>query len=94
MMRKSIAAIAAAIVVLSCSLASAMPTQDEVFRSIHDNVGPTFDARKALPYLVAAVASVILIIVINQYRQRPARARGLNHPGRLLRQVRRSLHQQ
>jgi hypothetical protein len=94
MMRKSIAAIAAAIVVLSCSLASAMPTQDEVFRSIHDNVGPTFDARKALPYLVAAVASVILIIVINQYRQRPARARGLNHPGRLLRQVRRSLHLQ
>jgi len=94
MMRRSLAAVAAAIVLLSCSLASATPTQDEVFRSIHDNVGPTFDARRALPYLVAAVASVILVIVINQYRQRPATGRGLNNPGRLLRHVRRSLHLQ
>jgi hypothetical protein len=79
-------------VLLTCSLASATPTQDEVFQSIHDNVGPTFDARKALPYLVGAVGLVVLVIAINQYRQRPVRRRRLNRPSRLLRQVRRTLH--
>jgi hypothetical protein len=91
-LRRSLPAPAVAIIALTGSLASAAPTQDEVFQSIHDNVGPTFDVRRALPYLVAAVAAVILVIVVHQYRQRPARRKNLNRPGRLLRQMRRSLH--
>lgn len=92
MICKSLPALAAAVVLLGASLARATPTQDEVFQSIHDNVGPTFDLARALPYLVTAVAAVVLVVVVHQYRQRPARRKNLNRPNRLLRHVRRSLH--
>jgi len=54
---RSLPALAVAIVAFTGALASAAPTQMKFFQSIHDNVGPTFDVRRALPYLVAAVAA-------------------------------------
>ena len=66
----------------------AAPTQEDVFRSIQDNVGGTpMDTSKLLPFALAAVGLVLLLIVASQRRKRVVAPRALNHQGKLLREV-------
>ena len=75
--------------VLATSPALAQPTQEEVFRSIKENVGPSqTDYSKLLPFLVAGMGLVILLVLISQRRRQETVApKALNHQGKLLREV-------
>ena len=68
--------------------ASAAPTQEDVFKSINENVGSTVDGKKLLAIL-AAVGGVAIILVLVNRRQttRPVVPQALNHQGKLLREV-------
>ena len=69
--------------------ASAQPTQEEVFQSIKDNVGPSqTDYSKLLPYVFAGMGLVILLVLVSQRkRQETATPKALNHQGKLLKEV-------
>jgi hypothetical protein len=73
----------------SPSPAPAQPTQEEVFQSIKDNVGPSqTDYSKLLPYFLAGLGLVILLVLVSQRkRQETATPKPLNHQGKLLREV-------
>jgi hypothetical protein len=76
------------VVILSiASSARANPTQDEVFRSINQNVGSTVDLSKVIPYVMLAIGAVIMVVLYNHRSQRKAIAKPLNHPGKLLREI-------
>ena len=66
----------------------AAPTQEDVFKSIKENVGPSqTDYSKLLPFALAAVGLVILLAVASQWRKRDRTPRALNHQGRLVKEV-------
>jgi hypothetical protein len=69
--------------------ALAQPTQEEVFQSIKDNVGPSqTDYSKLLPYALVGLGVVILAVLVSQRkRQETATPKPLNHQGKLLREV-------
>jgi hypothetical protein len=69
------------------SPATAAPTQQDVFRSIQDNVSGEVDTSKFLYVLGGIIALVILIGVLGRQRKRAITRRSLNHPGKLLREV-------
>src|SRR3954470_10723007 len=77
---------------LGLPTAQAAPTQEEVFKSIQDNVGDSsVDWGKVLPFVLAGGGVVLLAVVVGQLRNRtagrPGRARGMNHPGKLMKEV-------
>lgn len=69
----------------------AQPTQEDVFRSIADNVsgggGADADAGKFLAVIGAAIALVLLLALINNRRTRVLRPRSLQHPAKLVKEV-------
>jgi hypothetical protein len=72
----------------SAPAASAVPTQEDVFKSIQESVGPSqTDYSKLLPFALAAVGLVIFIAVAGQWRRREGKPRTLNHHGRLVKEV-------
>jgi hypothetical protein len=72
--------------------AHAQPTQEDVFRSIQDNVGgKPADVRPLLMFGALGAAVVLLVVVVNQRRQRQVAAPPLNNAGRLAREVTRDL---
>jgi hypothetical protein len=77
--------------IIICSLATtpafADPTQEDVFRSISDNVDGTVDGRKVLAVLAAAVAVVIILVVFSKRQKRQTLPKPLNHTGKLLREL-------
>jgi hypothetical protein len=90
---KWITILALAICLATANFAKAdAPTQDEVFKSINQNVGSTVDMRKVLPYLLGGLAIVIAAAVYSQRRQKSVMPKVLNHPGKLVREVARALH--
>ena|SRR5947207_9448163 len=69
-------------------LAQAKPLkQEDVFKSISDNVGSTADPK--VFYIVAAigVAFVVLLIVINALKKRQTLPRAVNHQGKLIKEM-------
>lgn len=73
--------------------AQAQPTQEDVFRSIQDNVaGKPADTGPLLMVFALGAAVVLLVVVVNQRRQRRAVASPpLNNAGRLAKEVTRNL---
>src|SRR5205085_877451 len=69
----------------------ATPTQEDDFKSINDSVGSSVDGTKFFAGLIAAAAIVILLAVLGHRRQRQVVSRILNHQGRLLKEVCRSI---
>jgi hypothetical protein len=86
------AAMGSAVIFASFSIAGANPTQDEVFRSINENVGSTVDFSKAVPYLLATVAVIIMVALYNNYRKRQTFPRQLNHAGKLTKELCRNIN--
>jgi hypothetical protein len=71
----------------TASSALATPTQDEVFKSINQNVGSSVDLSKIVPYLMVAVALAIMLGLYNYHRKRRTTPRRLNNPGKLSREI-------
>ncbi|MGA2581860.1 MAG: hypothetical protein ABSG31_01175 [Tepidisphaeraceae bacterium] len=89
---RRIAGILALSMICFTGIASATPTQEEVFQSINQNVGSTVDLSKWVPYLLAILAIIILTAIYNNRRQQPGTVKRLNHSGKLLREVGRALN--
>jgi len=70
-----------------CSHLLAAPTQQEVFKSIQDNVGSTTDPKKFFAFLIGVAALAILLAVLSKRKQRQVMPKTLNHQGKLLREV-------
>ena len=67
--------------------ALAQPTQEEVLKSIGDNVGQPVDSRHFVAALAGIAGVVVLLVVAGRWRTREGRPRGLNHHGRLMKEV-------
>ena len=63
-----LAGFASASAFLIAKTALAAPSQEDVFRSIKDNVGQSTDPRKLLAFLIGAVAVVALLTVFSHWR--------------------------
>jgi hypothetical protein len=65
----------------------AEPTQEEVFKSIQDNVGSPTDSRKFLLYVCFGGGVVILLALFSQRQKRELTPKPLNNHGKLLKEV-------
>jgi hypothetical protein len=63
------------------------PTQEDVFRSLNQNMNTPVDMSRAVPYLLAALGVIILAFIINHHRQRQNSPRSLNHAGKLTKEL-------
>jgi hypothetical protein len=78
--------------ILSSARVLATPTQEEVLKSIGDNVGESVDPAKLLATVFGIAAVIILIALVSQRRKRIITPKTLNHPGKLLKEVARSVN--
>ena len=74
------------------SFLAAAPTQEEVLRSINQSVGESVDGGKLLAVFLAIIAAVVLVALLNYRQKRSVVPKVLNHPGKLLREVARSVN--
>jgi hypothetical protein len=70
-----------------CNSALAAPTQQEVFKSIQDNVGSTTDPKKFFAFLALIMGLMLLLAVLSKRKQRQVTPKTLNHQGKLLREI-------
>ena len=72
-----------------CSTASAKPTQQDVFRSIEDNVGESHDSGgKILLFIGGGALLLVILAAVGRRQQHQASPKALNHPGKLLKEIR------
>jgi cytochrome c-type biogenesis protein CcmH/NrfF len=90
--RKCVWTAGCVIILAAAAPASAAPTQDEVLKSIQQNVNQSVDLTKAVPYFLVLVGAVILLIVYQNFRKRQVMPRRVNHSGKLTREISRALH--
>src|SRR4051812_29702261 len=64
----------------------ATPTQEEVFKSINENVGQSTEPGKFMALIFGAAGVVILLVLFSQRRKRDVAPRSLNHQGKLLKE--------
>ena len=72
---------------LIATIARASPTQEEVFKSISENVGQKTDSSRFLAGAAAVVAAAILVAVFSKRKDRVEKPKSSNHPGKLLKEV-------
>lgn len=61
--------------------------QEDVFKSISENVGSTADPKVFYAVILGAAALVLLLVVINARRKREVVPRAVNHQGKLMKEV-------
>lgn len=71
--------------------ALAKPTQEQVLRSISENVSQRGDPSHALAILCGLLALILLMVVFAQRNKHRAQPKALNHHGRLLKEVARGV---
>jgi hypothetical protein len=77
-----------ALMLFASTATSAKPTQQEVFRSIQDNVNETGTSGIKPILLICAGAGVLgLLALFGRRQQRQATPKALNHPGKLLKEI-------
>jgi hypothetical protein len=87
-----LAAFITVITLFAITSASAKPTQQEVFRSIQDNVNQTGDSGMKPILLICAGAGVLGLLALFGRRQtKQATPKPLNHPGKLLKEIMKSV---
>ncbi len=76
--------------IITCA---AGPTQEDVFKSISQNVGNTNgnDSKVFLMVLCVAVGFIILLVLINQRKQNTIAPKTLHHHGKLMKEVTKGL---
>lgn len=67
--------------------ASATPTQEEVFQSIQNNLGPQIDGSKVFALFLTAVGVAMILVVLSKRQKRAALPQKLNHQGKLMREL-------
>ena len=73
-----------------CSTANAKPTQQDVFKSIEDNVSESDGSgMKVLLLAMAGVGLLVLVAMFSRRQQRPPAPKSLRSTGKLLKEVRR-----
>src|SRR3954447_22883079 len=72
---------------LPSALAHAAPTQEDVLRSISQNVNESSGGGKLLAVVAGGVAIILLLAVLQQRQQRVAQPKSVQHPGKLLKEV-------
>ena len=72
-------------------VAHAEPTQEEVFRSIGQNVSEPADSGRALAVLAGLAGVIGLLVVLGSRRSRPPRPKVLHHHGKLMKEVLRTV---
>jgi len=72
---------------LLASTVHATPTQEDVFKSISDNMSEKTDSGQFLGVLAAIAAVAILVAVFNKRKDRVAVPKTLNHQRKLLKEV-------
>lgn len=70
---------------------AAQPTQEQVLKSIGDTVNEPIDSRRMVALLAGAGGVILLLVVAGQRRGREVRAKTLNHPGKLMKEVLKAL---
>jgi hypothetical protein len=75
----------------AASAAMAQSRQDDVLRSIQQNVGESVDPRKFIAAVVVIVGLIATLFIINALRNYTARPRVVNHRGKLLKEMSRTL---
>jgi hypothetical protein len=73
--------------ILHSAFSSAAPTQEDVLRSISQNVSESSGGGKLLAVVAGGVGIVLLLAVLQQRQQREARPKSVQHPGKLLKEV-------
>ena len=71
--------------------AEAQPTQEEVLKSIGDNVNEPVDSGRVLGVIAGIAGVVVLVAVVGQRRGREGSPKALHHHGKLVKEVLRSL---
>lgn len=61
--------------------------QEDVFKSISDNVGSSADPKVLYALLFGAAAFILLMVLLNARKNRVATPRAVNHAGRLTREL-------
>ena len=61
--------------------------QEDVFKSISENVSSTADPKVMYALLFGAIAFILLMVLINAKKKRVATPRAVNHQGRLTREL-------
>jgi hypothetical protein len=89
--RRSIHAAAVIAMLFAWQRAMANPTQEEVFKSIQDNVGAPTDYRNVLLFLSVAAGAIILLAVFGQRRKGDGASKIVNHHGKLLKEITKSV---
>src|SRR5690242_20213892 len=59
----------------------AAPSQQEVFKSIQDNVGGTTDPKKFFAFMIGAAGLVVLLAVLSNRKKRQITPKVLHHQG-------------
>jgi hypothetical protein len=77
----------AACCLLLAAPALAQPTQEEVFRSIGENVNERADSGRLLAVVLGTAGIIFLLVVISHSKRREAAPKKLNHQGKLLKEV-------
>jgi hypothetical protein len=75
----------------SSSSLPAQPTQEEVFKSIGDSVNEPVDGSRVAAVAAAIGGVIVLLVVVGQWRKRDTKSKALDHPGKLLKEVLRSV---
>jgi hypothetical protein len=61
--------------------------QEDVFKSIEDNVGGAPDPKLFYVLALSAAAFVLLMVVVNSMKNRQRRPRAVNHQGKLMKEL-------
>lgn len=78
----------ALIALVVASSAIAKPTQQDVFKSIQDNVGQADESQmRAVPWVCGGIGLIIVLAIFGKRQSRQASPKAVNSPGRLIKEM-------
>src|SRR5262245_32651301 len=70
-----------------CTSSLAAPSQQDVFKSIENNVGETGDPRRIIAVVLGVVGVIVVLVLLNRRQRERAAPKALNHQGKLMKEV-------
>lgn len=75
------------VICFCCVPSFALPTDEDVFKQVQDNYSTPTDPKKFFAVVLAIVGIAVLAVVLSNRKQRKVVPKTLNHPGKLLKEV-------